>query len=850
MPDSQEVFKVSDFADQLYGMASDPKRVDPGTAAVRKTILDLDAKFPKGIPDVELVRALQTSAPNLMAGRSFSDMPTPTPPAGKDEGGFWSAIGAPLAEGVRPFVEKAAEYIGPHSRLYIGDVDPKERQQYEQFDTGFIKGMGGAAIDMTSPTNLGLMALNILTPAGWAKKGGAVARLAKSAIKHGFTAKMLTDSAKELPEAYDAYLNGDYENAGRMMAQGLVSLGFGIEGAKAKGGLGDKVASAGKEAKRIGVAWRNRANYPYAEPAAPGGAPLPEGVFPSARPRPPSPGMELDVVRGNRGAPIQVATPSAAMSPARAELNRLISLPSEKLAAERSAAAARVQKLESAAPSMSQGIDVGKGKRVTGGGPILPEDFRRNLAQARAKVDLIDRAKLIQSRFGATAQPPATAEVSGFGQQNTQGPPPLAGEALPTPQTIAAKHGLDVAGPGRGDIFNLNKIWQDPIGSSVNPEIGSIRYRLQELANARAKMPAGSPQALEAERRIAALQDMIKAKAYASVPGTPLPPEVPQYTGPVSTETAPAGQSPLPPVPFDRKTVLEPPEFMRVPQERRLPEAPIAQQYPHGWTDQPMVYGEVEIAKGHQPIPRIAERYGLPAQELESAASLSDQELVGLVNRLTEMRAAVTTGRGGATVLPGAPPISGILSRAAPAAASLPGQPPMAAADARAMRAERLTSQINAYTEILLGRRGPTSIPVSQQTIEPTFTVVEPGATPLPAAAEVVNPPAAVKPKARKQKPVTAATKPIQLTTTKAGPPRSIPSLAEIIKARKTAAPPEPTPIAGPGKLTPNSEFIYIDGRGNPIEVKFTTMSGPNRAIVVTNEGQLLAVEPRFLKPK
>ena len=101
---------------------------------------------------------------------------------------------------------------------------PDASHKMSQFEYGFSKGMIDVGVDLTSPTNLAMMAASFLKAPKLAAKFPKIYALAKAAVKGTFSVQMLGSVLDEIPEAKKAFDEGDYVAAGQAVAKGLVDL--------------------------------------------------------------------------------------------------------------------------------------------------------------------------------------------------------------------------------------------------------------------------------------------------------------------------------------------------------------------------------------------------------------------------------------------------------------------------------------------------------------------------------------------------------------------------------------------------------------------------------------------------
>ena len=270
------------------------------TAPFRDAFQELNRKFPQGADDATLVRALReldpqkypfvnaykstnisglesTSAPPKQATPAAAPAATPSPkePPKPQETPWYEK---PLAGKLQATAEK------------IGKVGQEREKAHPGKGQGFFFGLqqGGleAGIDLTTPENMALLAGGQI--AGRFKQLGKLPKLFKIAEaigKGGFTASMLSDLAKEAPDAYAAYQRGDKVEAGRHTAKAIVEL---LSATSMLGsGAGKKFGSTLVPAEAAEAAPREAtAAPPKAAEAKAAEAPAPKKETPKEPPKP------------------------------------------------------------------------------------------------------------------------------------------------------------------------------------------------------------------------------------------------------------------------------------------------------------------------------------------------------------------------------------------------------------------------------------------------------------------------------------------------------------------------------------------------------------------------------------
>ena len=742
MADALTRMTTKQMADTIYDAAETPQA---DTDMMRGIIFDLNKRYPDGIPDTELVSAYTKKNPGYSKKIHIIDFAgAASPPAARTEpyvagqpgnienlarkatGGASSVTGAvgnllsgsmtSILEPALPYINKGieaavpytggamgtaaagaaqfAKNVAPPLLRSVGATDTAKTveglgQTGQDLITGYTQGMAEAGIDMASPAGFAFL----LSGGPMRAMASKLPRAAKvfSALLSGSAATGTTKEliAKELPEAHAALDKADYKGFGRAMAKASADLVIGLDAVRNLKGQKAKFREPG-------------AHLPLSQevpagalPAArevplgayPGARPIPAGAFPAARPIPPKPGTEVALRRDPRtGAP--VATPR----PAESEAQRMLHLSPEELTARRQMAGEQLAALERSATSQSQGgqtatVTLPDGRVQTVSAPEIPVDLRQQIGAARAKVMMLDRVMGKQQSTGAVPPPIRTDSTSGTRQDF-----PPAARAISTPEGIAVRHGLSVEGPMPPRVgseapqgtFNLNQIWRETTGE--------IQARLAALARDRsAYTDASSPQAVYAERQIAALQDMLTAKRTAEMGGQPVPPvqPMPLDMGAMpAARPAPMGVKPQAGVPV---VYEDPSRGVRVGEgtaprytgpvdAATMPEGPLygqpSRQTPGRPAEllPPAVRPESILTPSgtsRVDMKTLAAKHNVDIEALRSVESTPDVEVVGQINRLTNIRAK--------GVAPDGSPLT------------------------EAMKA-KMDSIIQAYTELLRGR--------------------------------------------------------------------------------------------------------------------------------------------------
>lgn len=197
-------------------------------------------------------------------------------------------------EGIR---EEAAQSIlgprpGPNPEFTYearnGDLTMVPRKQpgtgnkWTDFERGLSQGMSQVGVDLTSPTNIALMAGSFLKFPKLATKFPRMFKAVQGAVKTGFGVQMFEGILDEIPEAKKAFDRGDYQGAGAAVSKALVDIGF-------LGGLTKEPIERGVGKVRQKVsALRNPPAAPTASTTAPPALPIEPITKPTAPPPAPA----------------------------------------------------------------------------------------------------------------------------------------------------------------------------------------------------------------------------------------------------------------------------------------------------------------------------------------------------------------------------------------------------------------------------------------------------------------------------------------------------------------------------------------------------------------------------------
>lgn len=608
--------------------------------------------------------------------------------------------------------------------------------------TGLSQGFAEVGIDMASPTGIALIASGGPIRA-IATKLPKAAALIGPIVKGTASVGLLSDLSHEVPAAYEAYMRGDYKEAGRAIAKATGDIALGVDFLRRN--KTPKAPPAPTETP------------PLARAAAPPPAPAistetavdlyrrPASTvqIPAARN---SEAYSLPVVDKRTGRPMTLRENTLPES----EMQQMLRRPAEELIAERIAAEQRVAALERSAASQSQGgqvatvtlpdgrvqtvsspeIPLAHTKDASGNFVANPGAIQAELAQARARLATLDRMIFARERAGTIPMSEeaqyaareaawvAAREAAGLPTYKPQFPPEH--RAISTPEEIALRHGLPVEGPtmprtgpeAPAGTFNLNQIWRE--------SVAEIQARLSALARERtAYADRSSPDARDAERRIAALQDMLKAKRTAEIGGQPVPPvqplppdmgalpaarpapmgvkpeagvpalyESPSRAVPTGEGTPPRYTGPVSPVMTPEGPMYDQP----MPKPRPMPGRP-AQLLPEAGGEAAVL---TPSGTSRVDMKALADKHKVDVEALRLVESTPDVEVVRVINELARTRAGILTGRGGQTALPGAPPAarsSHSKIKAKKGSANFEKE--------RELSLEKIDNTINAYTELL-----------------------------------------------------------------------------------------------------------------------------------------------------
>lgn len=711
MADALTKMTTKQMADTIYDAAETPQA---DTDMMRGIIFDLNKRYPDGIPDAELVSAYTKKNPGYSKKIHIVDFTGAVPPAARAEpyvagepgnisnlarkatGGASSVTGAvgnllsgsmtSILEPALPYFKRSIEGMAPYTggsmgpavagaTQFVKNVAPPLLRSVGATDTaktvegigqtsqdlitGYTQGMAEAGIDMASPAGIAFL----LSGGPMRAMASKLPRAAKvfSALLSGSAATGTTKEliAKELPEAHAALDKADYKGFGRAMAKASADLVIGLDAVRNLGGK--KAIPKQKEA-----------------------------AIAPAKPVPPVTTTEVALRRDPRtGAPVER---TAAVE---SEVQRMLRLSPEELTAQRQMAGEQLAALERSAASQSQGgqtatVTLPDGRVQTVSAPELPVDLRQQIGAARAKVMMLDRVMGKQQSTGAVPPSVRTDPWEPMSGSGRDFPPSF--RAISTPEEIALRHGLSVEGPlpprvgseAPQGTFNLNQIWRE--------STAEIQTRLAALARDRsAYTDASSPQAVHAERQIAALQDMLTAKRTAEMGGRPVPPVQPMPTdmgAMPASRPAPMGVKPQAGVPA---VYEDPSRGVRVGEgaaprytgpvdTATMPEGPLygqpSRQTPGRPAEllPPAVRPESILTPSgtsRVDMKTLAAKHNVDIEALRRVESTPDVEVVSQINRLTNIRAK--------GVAPDGSPLT------------------------EAMKA-KMDSIIQAYTELLRGR--------------------------------------------------------------------------------------------------------------------------------------------------
>lgn len=659
-------------------------------------------------------------------------------PSGGSIVGAMGPVGA-AAAGATQFMK----WVAPPALRAVGANELADKvsgagSSSQDLMTGLTQGFAEVGIDMASPTGIALIASGGPIRA-IATKLPKAAALIGPIVKGTASVGLLSDLSHEVPAAYEAYMRGDYKEAGRAIAKATGDIALGVDFLRR-----NKTPKAPPAPTEPPPPARAAAPPPppamstetavdlYRRPAS-------TVQIPATRKNAPKKweAFEMPVVDKRTGRPMTLRENTVPES----EMQQMLRRPAEELIAERIVAEQRVASLERSAASQSQGgqsatielpdgrvqtvssseIPLAHTKDASGNFVANPGAIQAELAQARARLAALDRMIFARERAGtmpAAAGPTAPPAAAG------QFPP--ANRAISTPEEIALRHGLPVEGPtmprtgpeAPAGTFNLNQIWRE--------SVAEIQARLSALARERtAYADRSSPDARDAERRIAALQDMLKAKRTAEIGGQPVPPVQPL---PPDMGALPAAR----PAPMGVKPEAGVPAvYERTPYRQPLPNAvPIGEGMPPRYTgpvstamtpegpmyDQPMPKPRPMPGRPAQLLPEaggeaavltpsgtsrvdmkaLADKHKVDVEALRLVESTPDVEVVRVINELARTRAGILTGRGGQTALPGAPPA------ARSSHSKIKAKKGSAAFEKeRELSLEKIDNTINAYTELL-----------------------------------------------------------------------------------------------------------------------------------------------------
>ena len=235
MADVQEM-TPKQFADGFYARLKDK---DSKFSPFRKFTVDLMKQYPQGIPDDVLAQRASKELPvfagvKINAGGQASDQQVKQD-ADKINSTVGTALTKPLvdyahaSEGVENVKETARGWQqgvpagGEHTLGQLGTT-------VGQVTTGVLTGLTEAGIQMTSPSNLALLAASF--GLNKIKQGAKLIPIIKAMAAGTFSAEMLKDLATEIPEAKKYLEHGDAVGFGNAVGRGLADLTIGVKTGK------------------------------------------------------------------------------------------------------------------------------------------------------------------------------------------------------------------------------------------------------------------------------------------------------------------------------------------------------------------------------------------------------------------------------------------------------------------------------------------------------------------------------------------------------------------------------------------------------------------------------------------